>query len=519
MPTAPPQRPLPADAASVRTLLLEKISKDADLPALGQTVSRVVQLTSSDDEAVRNLTYFILSDVALTQKILRLSNTVYYRSASSTPVTTISRAIHLLGFDAIKNSALAMILVDRLSDRKHAKNIHAKLLQALCASLVGREMAKRSHYHGGEEAAIAALFKNLGELLIASHDHALYSDILGLTGSHGLTLQQASMLKLGCSLDLLAESVLKEWQFPDSIIRALAPLPAGALKAPKNRHEWMQIVASFSMEVALLLPRTEGSDDAAAKALLSRFGSALDLDREQLERLFNTVTQEIKMLADSMNLPPAAMEATVRPTAASTLHDLPAEFLLSAADIEPQPTDARHASGKPLKARELLLTGVQDVTQMMACGNYKVNELILLVLETLYSSMGFRFATICIKAPKSNQFSARLAIGEDCTARQGGFAFPIASSRNLFHLAMENDADLMIADASTEKIRDLLPDWHKKLLPDARSFIVLPLVVQKVPLGLFYADRKQTAPEGVPPDEAALIKTLKKQVLAALQPR
>lgn len=517
MPTAPPPRALP-DPASVRNLLLEKISKDADLPALGQTVSRVVQLTSSDDEAVRNLTYFILSDVALTQKILRLSNTVYYRSASSTPVTTISRAIHLLGFDAIKNSALAMILVDRLSDRKHAKNIHAKLLQALCASVVGREMAKRSHYHGGEEAAIAALFKNLGELLIASHDHALYSDILALTGSHGLTLQQASMLKLGCSLDLLAESVLKEWQFPDSIIRSLAPLPAGALKAPKNRHEWMQIVASFSMEVSLL-PHIEDAGECAGKALLSRFGSALELDQEQLERLFNTVTQEIKLLADCMNLPPASTEATIPPAAAGAAHDLPAEFLLSAADIEPQPMDARHASGKPMKARELLLTGVQDVTQMMACGDYKVNELILLVLETLYSSMGFRFATICVKAPKSNQFSARLAIGEDCTARQGGFAFPIASSRNLFHLAMENDADLMIADASVAKIRDLLPDWHKKLLPDARSFIVLPLVVQKVPLGLFYADRKQVAPEGVPPDEAALIKTLKGQVLAALQPR
>lgn len=517
MPTAPPPRALP-DAASVRNLLLEKISKDADLPALGQTVSRVVQLTSSDDEAVRNLTYFILSDVALTQKILRLSNTVYYRSASSTPVTTISRAIHLLGFDAIKNSALAMILVDRLSDRKHAKNIHAKLLQALCASVVGREIAKRSHYPGGEEAAIAALFKNLGELLIASHDHALYSDILALTGSHGLTLQQASMLKLGCSLDLLAESVLKEWQFPDSIIRSLAPLPAGALKAPKNRHEWMQIVASFSMEVSLL-PHIEDAGDCAGKALLSRFGSALELDQEQLERLLNTVTQEIKLLADCMNLPPASTEASTPPAAAGAAHDLPAEFLLSAADIEPQPMDARHASGKPMKARELLLTGVQDVTQMMACGDYKVNELILLVLETLYSSMGFRFATICVKAPKSHQFSARLAIGEDCTARQSGFAFPIASSRNLFHLAMENDADLMIADASVAKIRDLLPDWHKKLLPDARSFIVLPLVVQKVPLGLFYADRKQVAPEGVPPDEAALIKTLKKQVLAALQPR
>ncbi|MDO8369995.1 MAG: histidine kinase, partial [Candidatus Nitrotoga sp.] len=63
---------------------------------------------------------------------------------------------------------------------------------------------------------------------------------------------------------------------------------------------------------------------------------------------------------------------------------------------------------------------------------------------------------------------------------------------------------------------DLLPAWHRALLPDARSFIVLPLVVQKVQIGLFYADRVLPALEGLPPDETALIKALKSQILAAL---
>jgi hypothetical protein len=84
---------------------------------------------------------------------------------------------------------------------------------------------------------------------------------------------------------------------------------------------------------------------------------------------------------------------------------------------------------------------------------------------------------------------------------------------------MENNADLLISDATDAKILDLIPLWHKKLLPDARSFIVLPLVVQKRAFGLFYADRSQAAAEGVPPDETALIKTLKGQVLAALNAR
>ncbi|MGZ3253416.1 MAG: HDOD domain-containing protein, partial [Burkholderiaceae bacterium] len=76
------------EVATVRDQLLEKIINDAALPALGSSVSRVVQMASSDDEAVRDLAHFVLSDVALTQKILRVSNTVSYRTTSSSPVTT-----------------------------------------------------------------------------------------------------------------------------------------------------------------------------------------------------------------------------------------------------------------------------------------------------------------------------------------------------------------------------------------------------------------------------------------------
>ena len=155
---------------------------------------------------------------------------------------------------------------------------------------------------------------------------------------------------------------------------------------------------------------------------------------------------------------------------------------------------------------------------MRAGGDAKLNDVILAVLETLYRSMGFRFATVCLKDTRSGQFRARVAFGEEHQRRQGGFAFPMAPSRDIFHLAMENDADLMIADAGSSKIRDLLPIWHRNLLPDARSFIVLPLVVGKVQLGLFYADRVHPAPEGVPPDETSLIKALKGQVLVALSP-
>jgi HD-like signal output (HDOD) protein len=513
MASLPPSNASAAPPRGVRAALMNKVCGDEDMFALGSSVARVVQMASSDDQGTHDLAYYVLSDVALTQRILRLSNTVQYRTASGTTVTTISRAISLLGFDNVKTTALAMLLVDALSNSDHATSVRIELEAALCASLVGREMARHSFYQGAEEAAIAALFKNLGPLLVASHEHQRYAEIGQLVAAGKHNVGQASQLILGSSYDALSEAVLAEWKIPDVIVRALAPLPAGAPRPAANRGEWMRQVASFGLDVARLMGRSAAPGaEPEARALVARYGAALDIDAARLDQLFAAVAREMDSLLQSMNMQPAPREEPPADGAG-----LPNVLLLATMDAGQEQGGGAHPSGKPKNARELLLAGVQDVTQMRASGG-KVNDVILAVLETLYRSMGFRFATVCLKDARAGQYRARVSFGEDDARRQAGFVFAAAPSRDLFHLAMENDADLMIADAAGAKIRDLLPAWHKALLADAQSFIVLPLVVGKVQLGLFYADRAAPAPEGVPPDETALIKALKGQVLAALAP-
>jgi len=504
------------ETGKVRASLMNKVCGDADMFALGTSVARVVQMASSDDQGTHDLAYYVLSDVALTQRILRLSNTAQYRTASGTNVTTISRAISLLGFDNVKTTALAMLLVDALSNSAHAQSVRVELESALCASLVGREMARHSFYQGAEEASIGALFKNLGPLLVASHEHDRYREITALATGGKHTPGQASQMILGCSYDALSEAVLAEWKIPDVIVRSLQALPAGQQKVAANRGEWMRQVASFGMDVSRLLAKGgDPKSSSEARSLQQRYGTALNLDAEQMGALFDTVQQEMASMLQSMNMQPSTRLAEPAPPEEE---GLPNVLLLATMDAGDDTIEGCHPSGKPLNARDLLLAGVQDVTQMRASGQSKVNELILAVLETLYRSMGFRFATVCLKDNRSGQYRARLAFGEKHAERQNGFVFPMTSARDLFHLSMENDADLMISDATAPKIRDLLPAWHRALLPDAKSFIVLPLVVGKVQLGLFYADRAIVAPEGVPPDETSLIKALKGQVLVALAP-
>ena len=517
----PPERP-------VRAVLLNKLCGEEGLFALGAAIARVIELASSDDEGSHSLASYVLADAALTQKILRLANTPAYRTANGAAVTTVSRAISLLGFDNVKTVALALLLVDTLASGPHAHSVRTELEASLCASLFGRELARRSAHQGAEEVAIAALFKNIGPLLIASREHARFQEIGAIMADGKHTPAQASQMILGCTYDTLSAAVLREWKIPDVIVRALSTLTAGPQREPVNRPDWMRQVASFSQDAArLLLAGAAPDSSAAVQALEQRFGSALGVQRAQMVALFDTVGSELRERLQSMGLNPAVTSAPAGNDGAGAAGAGLPDVLLLAALGQDGPADACYPSGKPMLARELLLAGLQNVTRHVslarAAGPLKVNDVILMVLDTLYRSLGFRYATVCLKDGRSGQYRARVSLGERANERQAGFAFPLAvaglsgvGSNDLFRLAMANNADLMIADASVPKIADLLPPWHRALLPEARSFIVLPLVVQSAQLGFFYADRLLPAPEGVAPDETSLIRALKAQVLAAL---
>ena len=56
---------------------------------------------------------------------------------------------------------------------------------------------------------------------------------------------------------------------------------------------------------------------------------------------------------------------------------------------------------RPFDSLEQLSTKTRDVATLIATQNYKINELVLLVLEILYTSLGFNFASMSLKDIKT----------------------------------------------------------------------------------------------------------------------
>ena len=65
--------------------------------------------------------------MALTQKLLRLVNTVGFRHAGGGTISTVSRAVALIGFAGIRNLALSLVLLERMENKGRAQRLRERV--------------------------------------------------------------------------------------------------------------------------------------------------------------------------------------------------------------------------------------------------------------------------------------------------------------------------------------------------------------------------------------------------------
>lgn len=218
-------------------------------------------------------------------------------------------------------------------------------------------------------------------------------------------------------------------------------LPSKQLSTPKNRQKTMQQVTEFSETAALLsLESDQPADDSANEVLLDRFGTALNLDKTQLESLLTAVAGETRELINNTQLKQPTKTSTTKIKA--TEENDPEEDLLDGLLIDTDDADSSQSiktypSGNSYNSLDQLLEGVQCLTEMTASKDYQINKLMLQVFETLYSSLGFNFATVCLKNIKKNQYQARNSLGKNKSTIQKNFVFSDRLSDDLFSLAIQ----------------------------------------------------------------------------------
>ena len=166
-------------------------------------------------------------------------------------------------------------------------------------------------------------------------------------------------------------------------------------------------------------------------------------------------------------------------------------------------------------AQAILTAGIQDISNSLVDG-CSLNDLLRMILETMYRSMGFQRVLLCIKDAKQNAMVGRFGFGEDINQTIKTFKFPLSYTPDVFHAALSKGVDILISDINEPKIRERIPDWYRKTIT-AQTFVLFPLNIKNVPVALIYADKEPAGGINMPENELSLLRTLRNQALLAIK--
>ncbi|NWK79419.1 HDOD domain-containing protein [Aquitalea sp. LB_tupeE] len=487
--------------------LLQRMRHNPDFPALSQAINAINHIGNADSERLQVLAEIILKDFSLTNKLLRVVNTANF-SQFGGAVSTISRAIVILGFDTIRNLALTLLLFEHMHNRSHAQEVRDVAASALFCGLLARSLARHSRMQEAEEALICGMFQQLGELLCVyyfrNEYHLIHKKID--TGSNAA---QAVQHTLGISYAALGSSTAEAWSFPERIVSSLEPYPPGPVRPPQHNAARLRMLGNLAQELTQLLATPSTANTTHAQQLLNRYTRALPLEINSLHAVIaETQTEFANTLHEWSNDANVQGKARQLKTAALGSH------ANNKPDAPVAELETSYITSAPATT-SLLSSGIQEVTSTLL-GNYQLNDLLRMILEIMYRAVGFDHVVLCTKDPRHNVLHARFGFGENTAALLPVFKVDLQQQDNAFCIAMERNVDIFIEDANAIAISSHIPMWYRQLNL-AQTFIIFPLVLEKRKIGFLYGDKKQAHSLPLQPDELNLLKTLRNQALLAIR--
>ncbi|MEO8040063.1 MAG: protein kinase, partial [Betaproteobacteria bacterium] len=288
-------------ATGTLEFLLRRMRHKSDFPALSHTISAVNKATASDREGVAALSNSVLKDFALTNKLLKLVNTAYFGQFGGT-ISTISRAIMVLGFDQIRSIALTLMLFEHLQNKAQASDLKDEVLSSFFSGVMARELVAKAGIRDGEEGFICAMFHNLGRLLVAFYFHEEHQEIRKLL-ARGVDVAEATEQVLGISYDDLGIGIARSWNFPEKLIGSMRSIGEAKLRKPPNETERLRALAELSSNLCGIICDV-APDDRPARlgVLVERFGDALGVTEQHLKSAVQNAVKEIARDAAVLNL-------------------------------------------------------------------------------------------------------------------------------------------------------------------------------------------------------------------------
>lgn len=192
-----------------------------DLPALPDTVVRVMQLSSDPKSGIADVAKVLVSDQALAARVLKLANSAFY--GASRRIATVSDAVIILGLRTTRNLVMASGCQELLESEVAGYGLPrgALLRHSLACASAAQALARRTKYRGVEEAFVAGLLHDLGKVVMNLYLRDQFIQVLIQAATGEITYADAERAVFSFDHAEAGAYLLERWNLPAALVSAV----------------------------------------------------------------------------------------------------------------------------------------------------------------------------------------------------------------------------------------------------------------------------------------------------------
>lgn len=271
------------------------------MPSLPTSVAKVMEISNDPNASPADLNRVISIDPVLMGKVMKLINSAYY--GLNQRITSLVRAIIMLGVNTVKNLALSSAILGNLGGKEHfqALNMDGFWRHSLCVGVTAKQIAKKREVDARkiEEFFVAGLLHDIGKIPLNNRLSDQYFLAMSSSDREQEPLYKGEKRVIGLNHAEAGQLIARAWnlgpEIADAIIHHHRPMEY------EGKHREMVLTIAAANYLANFLEIGFSGDRYPEQLPLELF-EEIGVSLDWLEEIEEVVNAEIERARVFLNL-------------------------------------------------------------------------------------------------------------------------------------------------------------------------------------------------------------------------
>lgn len=457
--------------------LIQKAIEAKKATNLAQIIDLIREVSGKFETIpVQSLGEVVGRELHTMSRVISMAHSIGY-NPEGIEISNINEAIHVIGFNKIRNLAISLMLAQRASkDNQNESRVAAA--RALTEALLAQALRARQGRADSEEAFVCAALRNYGHLMLASLLPTEYRQALTESCRRG-DMNAVFRKRFGHTPRELSVALLKLCRMPRNVMQSLREVSeVERMQEGLPPENELPVVAGFAEELCRLVDtpfKDAGKFTARAMEIIQSYGVHVSLTEDELFEIMGEVTDSLRVFGamEKGNVLSCPLLRRLETLAARENPEESATPVSNAGSRLDEDGDTDLDAGPTSGARDPLAVGIATLMELAGDHNAPREAAHDCALRAIHEGLALDQTLVFVRDGMSGKYLAWRGMGDFINMLRGELLLDVAV-RDVFSVCLKRGEDVLIQNPADPKIQAFIPDWLKPAA-GGQPMILLPV--------------------------------------------